>query len=854
MATGTDYTNLYREAYAAYGQGNLEEAVNLIERMAREFPGDPNVLLLQGHIYLSQQQYELARQRYESVLQLEERSDLHDFAQQGLEQLQKLQSLTAGGGKPILEEEEAVGSEAPTSYYPAPDWQETPATGGEDEPLTYLAGEESYPEVSAADWESGVLSSGELEETPLPEGEIDPFSSPFAGEGITSEELEEELSFGEEEDWEQEIGEATFAIASVTEENSAPSSLSAGFSSQAKTVTGEKAPEDSEQRPEQGEQGREQLEGPTSEGGDSFLDKLDFGEGDWEGIAQLDLAEVMSELADGESLNGAVGNLTGDSKTDQFSHQEAAQPSDINWPESPEGGKENLGGISPLLVKPTVEVEQGPLAWFKNASLWQKQWLVAAAAGLAPILAILIFSGATWLFSPHDKSPKAPPAQGKPGQVTGGNNQPGQAFSPFSRTGLWLLLVAGASGFGTSFLLGQVATRQMKQSLNDLQTQFEAIREGNFNVKATVYSQDEVGRLSASFNQIARFVSLTTHRASARAAEVEQAKEDLQRQVIRLLDDVEGAARGDLTVEAKVSADLLGAVADSFNLTIQNLREIVRQVKAVAEQVNKRATDSESFAHKNSSDALRMAEELAVTLQSVQVMNESIQRVAENAREAEEVARTSSVTALKGGEAVERTVSGILQIQETVSETARKVKRLAEASQEISKIVAIISQISSRTNLLALNASIQAARAGEAGRGFAIVADEVRQLADRSKKSLQEIEQIVLQIQSETGSVMEAMEEGIQQVLDVSEKSEQAKGALEDIIEVSNHIDQLVRSITADTIQQKENSQAAAQVMQSVETVAQEASQESQRVAGSLQKLVAISRDLLASVERFRIE
>jgi twitching motility protein PilJ len=235
-------------------------------------------------------------------------------------------------------------------------------------------------------------------------------------------------------------------------------------------------------------------------------------------------------------------------------------------------------------------------------------------------------------------------------------------------------------------------------------------------------------------------------------------------------------------------------------------------------------------------------------------MNESIQRVAENAREAEEVARTSSVTALKGGEAVERTVSGILQIQETVSETARKVKRLAEASQEISKIVAIISQISSRTNLLALNASIQAARAGEAGRGFAIVADEVRQLADRSKKSLQEIEQIVLQIQSETGSVMEAMEEGIQQVLDVSEKSEQAKRSLEDIIEVSNHIDQLVRSITADTVQQKENSQAAAQVMQSVETVAQEASQESQRVAGSLQKLVAISRDLLASVERFRIE
>ena len=203
---------------------------------------------------------------------------------------------------------------------------------------------------------------------------------------------------------------------------------------------------------------------------------------------------------------------------------------------------------------------------------------------------------------------------------------------------------------------------------------------------------------------------------------------------------------------------------------------------------------------------------------------------------------------------MERTVAGILQIRETVSETTRKVKRLAEASQEISKIVALISQIASRTNLLALNASIQAARAGEAGRGFAIVADEVRQLADRSAKSLKEIEQIVLQIQSETGSVMTAMEEGIQQVIDVTDKSEQAKRSLEDIIDVSNHINTLVRSITGDTIQQQENSKAVSQVMQSVELTAQETSQESQRVAGSLQNLVGISRDLLSSVERFHIE
>jgi twitching motility protein PilJ len=342
--------------------------------------------------------------------------------------------------------------------------------------------------------------------------------------------------------------------------------------------------------------------------------------------------------------------------------------------------------------------------------------------------------------------------------------------------------------------------------------------------------------------------------AQRKAEEQEQAKEDLQRQVIRLLDDVEGAARGDLTVQAEVTADVLGAVADSFNLTIQNLREIVQQVSQAAKQVNRGSADAETFARSLSSDALRQAEELAVTLNSVQVMTDSIQRVAEAAREAEDVARTASETAVRGGEAVERTVAGILQIRETVAESTRKVKRLAESSQEISKIVALISQIASRTNLLALNASIEAARAGEAGRGFAIVADEVRQLADRSAKALKEIEQIVLQIQSETGSVMTAMEEGTQQVIDGTKRAEQAKRSLEDIVQVSNRIDALVRSIAADTVEQTETSRAVAQVMQSVELTAQETSQEAQRVSGALQNLVGVARDLLTSVERFRVE
>lgn len=435
----------------------------------------------------------------------------------------------------------------------------------------------------------------------------------------------------------------------------------------------------------------------------------------------------------------------------------------------------------------------------------------------------------------------------------------GQLLSPVNsraavrNSGLAMAAAAGLAGFATTKVMEGKSAKYRAQTTKDLKAQFEVLRTGNFNASATVYSQDEFGLLATNFNEMVKGLSQTTGEAQRKAQEQEQAKEELQRQVIRLLDDVEGAARGDLTVQAEVSADVLGAVADSFNLTIHNLREIIQQVKTAAQQVNKGASDSESFARDLSSDALRQAEQLAVTLNSVQVLTDAIQRVAESAKEAETVARSASATAQKGGEAVDRTVEGIMEIRQTVAETTRKVKRLAESSQEISKIVALISQIASRTNLLALNASIEAARAGEAGRGFAIVADEVRQLADRIAKALKEIEQIVRQIQSETGSVMTAMEEGTQQVIQGTNLAEKAKQSLDDIVQVSNRIDTLVRSITADTVQQTETSRQVASVVQSVELTAQETSQEAQRVSGSLQSLAGVAGDLLTSVERFRV-
>ncbi len=476
---------------------------------------------------------------------------------------------------------------------------------------------------------------------------------------------------------------------------------------------------------------------------------------------------------------------------------------------------------------------KGLLAPFENASFQKKQWLISGAAGLGAAIAI---AGVTFATSLN---------LGKDAEV---------ARKPLQQAGGIAMLIGGLTSFGITRILTGRYTKQVTRSVRDLQSNFEQVAQGNMAARATVSSQDELGLLSSSFNYMLQSVVTSNSDAQRKAREMELAKDELQRQVIRLLDDVEGAARGDLTVKAEVTADVLGAVADSFNLTIDSLRQIVQQVQVAAVQVNQGSTESEAFARRLSSDALSQAEELAVTVNSVQMMTASIKRVAESARESEEVARTASSTALRGGEAVDRTVAGIQGIRETVAESTRKVKRLAESSQQISQIVSVISQIASRTNLLALNASIEAARAGESGKGFAIVADEVRQLADRSAKALKEIEHIVLQIQSETSSVMTAMEQGTQQVIEGTKLAEQAKRSLDDIIQVSNRIDALVRSITSDTIEQRETSKAVTEVMQSVEIQAQSTSQEAQKVSSSLENLVVVARNLLTYVERFKVE
>lgn len=980
MASGIDYAQTYQAAERAYMQGSYEQAADIIEQLAENYPSDPNVLLLKGHIYCyGLSAYDVARTQYKSVLNLTSDPEFVNYANNGLtyaEQMDVGQVQTDGNG---IEEIAADGLFDSIELYgdmgdDADDlsagldlsFEEADGANVQTESVTsdpptdlsinepdVLTNDDSYdltteamadPFNATADYESTSGDQGvgiANDDDPFSIGDLGDLSvggdlgnaellDPFADsslEGLieSSEEDEitldsvvrdepsaaaQELSQFDQDDFDEAfpseagaeddfadfpdvdnfletgntpvletdnaavletgdtpgIGSIPDITSDLTEEtedktlfmmepeadaqiNGLPVADFQEFD-EAATLPGIEAATDElvdedigEQTFPGGEQtfpGGDTMGGVESQQGDiDFLDEFDEFD-DLGSLPDFDLSEGSTEFT--EPSASSEGIFSEDPATrggSGFSlveedDQAIIGDDDIFSIETADQLPSFTQGEESSAVIPEVH-DDSTLSWLSNAPLATKRLIMAGAAGFVSLIAVAGVNSITLGGLPDDISPE--------------NRNLIARVRPAVMGG-----AAGIASFLSVLGLGLLVDRQAKRSIDNLQQQFDLVSQGDLNARATAYSSDDLGQLATGFNQMARVILTTTSEAQRKAQEQEQAKEDLQRQVIRLLDDVEGAARGDLTVQAEVTADVLGAVADSFNLTIQNLREIVQQVSAAALQVTKSSSDNEMFARSLSADALRQAEELAVTLNSVQIMTESIQRVADSAREAEEVARSASATALRGGEAVERTVAGILEIRETVAETTRKVKRLAESSQEISKIVALISQIASRTNLLALNASIEAARAGEAGRGFAIVADEVRQLADRAAKASKEIEQIVLQIQGETSSVMTAMEEGTQQVIEGTRLAEQAKRSLEDIIQVSNRIDVLVRSITADTVEQTETSRAVAQVMQSVELTAQETSQESQRVSASLQNLVGVARDLLTSVERFKVE
>ncbi|MBW4582900.1 MAG: GAF domain-containing protein [Tildeniella nuda ZEHNDER 1965/U140] len=332
-----------------------------------------------------------------------------------------------------------------------------------------------------------------------------------------------------------------------------------------------------------------------------------------------------------------------------------------------------------------------------------------------------------------------------------------------------------------------------------------------------------------------------------------QQTETLQLQLLQLLGDIEGAASGDLTVRAEVTAGEIGTVADFFNSIVESLRQIVTQVKVSALEVNASLGQNEHAMQQLAADASKQATETTRTLDSVEQMASSIQTVATSARQAADVTRSAATTAEAGEDAMDLTVQNILALRDTIGETAKKVKRLGESSQQISKVVSLINQIALQTNLLAINAGIEAARAGEQGQGFAVVAEEVGELAARSAVATQEIEQIVSTIQRETSEVVEAMSLGTTQVVEGTRLVGDAKQSLVQLLEVSRQIDRLVQSIFNATVSQTQTSEAIATLMRDVVQVSERTSDSSRQVSDSLRQTVEVAQELQASVGTFKV-
>ncbi|MEM8806340.1 MAG: GAF domain-containing protein, partial [Cyanobacteria bacterium P01_G01_bin.38] len=361
------------------------------------------------------------------------------------------------------------------------------------------------------------------------------------------------------------------------------------------------------------------------------------------------------------------------------------------------------------------------------------------------------------------------------------------------------------------------------------------------------------------FRKLAVQLGFALEQGEARAAaealseERRQRQEAMQLQLLNLLEDVEGAASGDLTVRADVTVGEIGTVADFFNSIVESLRQIVTQVKTSASQVNTALGDNESAIRALAQDALTQAEKTTQTLDSVEAMTLSITQVATQAQQAASVAKTASTTAQEGEIAMDLTVQNILNLRETVGQTAKKVKRLGESSQQISKVVSLINQIAMQTNLLAINAGIEAARAGEEGQGFAAVAEEVGELAARSSAATQEIEQIVESIQRETSDVVEAIEQSTSQVVEGTRRVEDSKQSLTKILEVSRQIDELVQAISGATVSQAETSTAVAELMQQISAVSQRTSDSSLQVSDALRSTVEVAEELQTSMATFKV-
>jgi twitching motility protein PilJ len=339
----------------------------------------------------------------------------------------------------------------------------------------------------------------------------------------------------------------------------------------------------------------------------------------------------------------------------------------------------------------------------------------------------------------------------------------------------------------------------------------------------------------------------------SRLRETAEQNERNQNAILRLLDELTYLADGDLTTTATVTEDFTGAIADSINFTIDQLRILVSSINETALRVSQAAQETQATALNLAEASEHQAQEIAGASAAVNEMAVTIDQVSSNAAESASVAERSVAIANTGAEVVQNTIKGMDNIREQIQETSKRIKRLGESSQEIGDIVSLINDIADQTNILALNAAIQASMAGDAGRGFAVVADEVQRLAERSSAATKQIEALVKTIQSDTNEAVISMEQTTAEVVRGARLAQDAGEALEQIERVSQELAELIQNISNAARQQASSAGHISNTMNVIQEITTQTSAGTTTTARSIGNLALMAQELKSSVAGFKL-
>ncbi len=323
--------------------------------------------------------------------------------------------------------------------------------------------------------------------------------------------------------------------------------------------------------------------------------------------------------------------------------------------------------------------------------------------------------------------------------------------------------------------------------------------------------------------------------------------------ILRLLEEMGDLADGDLTVSATVTEDITGAIADSVNYTIDELRNLVTQINTTTLQVASAAQETQATALHLTDASDHQAQQITEVSSAINDMAGSIEQVSQNASQSSDVAKQSVNLAAQGNEAVKKAIYGMDTIREQIQETSKRMKRLGESSQQIGDIVELINDIAEQTNILSLNAAIQATMAGEAGRGFAVVADEVQRLAERSSNATKQIDALVKTIQSDTSEAISSMERSTTEVVSGAKLSQDAGASLEQIEAVSHRLADLINNISDAAKQQAGAAVSTSDSMNVIQEITMQTSTGTNESAASIGRLLELTNELRTSVSGFKL-